>query len=324
LDINSYQRNSESEMGLFPKQDKDKSGQELLMEMNDRQKNQQEESARKAEERAVKAAYAALSDRDKLFFDADRDKRYQDLFFEIIVKRYLEDEYPEEEAVERAYNELATIKKEMEGLAETPKEKRLAANYMESAERYRDNFYKEKERKLLKEQQKIERDNISKAKEVFGNLIKSHETNGLSTIEAIAEASKEAAASDDKFLQNYAEEFNIEKAKEVFGNLIKSHKKNGLSTIEAIVEASKEAAASENKFLQHYANAGAKVKELDDTKVEWNIIQDELHSLGLPFSAQLSLGYKWDPKGTIIYLVIMGAIIIVPIYLLYVVYMLLT
>ena len=204
MDINSYQRNSESEMGLFPKQDKDKSGQELLMEMNDRQKNQQEESARKAEERAVKAAYAALSDRDKLFFDADRDKRYQDLFFEIIVKRYLEDEYPEEEAVERAYNELATIKKEMEGLAETPKEKRLAANYMESAERYRDNFYKEKERKLLKEQQKIERDNISKAKEVFGNLIKSHKTNGLSTIEAIAEASKEAAASKDKLLQNYA------------------------------------------------------------------------------------------------------------------------
>ncbi len=72
------------------------------------------------------------------------------------------------------------------------------------------------------------------------------------------------------------------------------------------------------------ADAGAKVKELDDTKVEWNIIQDELQSLGLPFSAQLSLGYKWDPKGTIIYLVIMGAIIIVPIYLLYVVYMLLT
>ncbi|GEM_PF-3509309 len=63
------------------------------------------------------------------------------------------------------------------------------------------------------------------------------------------------------------------------------------------------------------ADAGAKVKELDDTKVEWNIIQDELKSLGLPFSAQLSLGYKWDPKGTIIYLFFLPALIIVPIFL---------
>ena len=166
------------------------------------------------------------------FHGADQGENYRERVFINMVNGFLEQEYSEEEAVEKAYEEEVIIHKAMVDYAnKNPKQKRLTETYMEYADRYRNNYYSEK-------------------------------------------------------------------ARDVFRNLIKSYKKNGLTTKAAIAEASKEAGASEDEYLQTYANTGAKLEELVESKTTSQEFTLQLFNLGLPFSARLSISFKYKPIKT--------------------------
>lgn len=153
-----------------------KKADRALIQINERQKDAER-----------KAKIAAMSPAEQEFHRADQGEKYLEGVFGHLVKGYVEDEYSEEEAVEKAYENRVIMHKAMVDYPnKNPKQKRLTETFMEHADRCRTNYYSEK------------------ARDVFRNLIKSHKKNGLSTKAAIAEASKEAGASDDEYLQTYA------------------------------------------------------------------------------------------------------------------------
>lgn len=153
-----------------------KEAERAIIQINERQ-----------EDAERKAKFAAMSPAELGFHGADQGEKHQERVFIHMVNGFLKQEYSEEEAVEKAYEEAVGIHKAMVDYAnKNPKQKRLTETYMEHADRYRNNYYSEK------------------ARDVFRNLIKSYKKNGLSTKAAIAEASKEAGASEDEYLQTYA------------------------------------------------------------------------------------------------------------------------
>lgn len=160
-----------------------KKADRALIQINERQKDAER-----------KAKFAAMSPAEKGFHSVDNGESFIELEFGYLIEGYLEQEYSKEEAVEKAYENRVMIHKAMVDYPnKNPKQKRLTDTFMEHADRYRTNYYSEKAR-----------EHSEKVRDVFRNLIKSYKKNGLSTKAAIAEASKEAGASEDEYLQTYA------------------------------------------------------------------------------------------------------------------------
>ena len=159
-----------------------KNPDDILEEINERQKAQVREQQLAAERAAKRAAYDRLSPREKNFYHEPSAK-----FFETLIRLYQQDEYSLKESINRAYQDWVFDEFE----PATPREHRIALERKQIATEYRNEFL------------------LADAAQTYKKIVQSHRKNGLMKNEAYAAASEEAAVSGDEFLEKFKERHQL-------------------------------------------------------------------------------------------------------------------